>query len=153
MDAHVGNRLRRRREELGLSQTGLAKAAGVPVNRVQRYEIGATRISAGRLYELGEILDVPVAYFFDEAQPELSGPIAQEASLRRRRVGARTSTASVRTAGARRRRRRHFRRGRISTAVAVSLALGFVTLAVIGFLAIGPWDYEPEADIQPIFEQ
>ncbi len=66
VDVHVGARLRRRRTLLGMSQTNLGDAIGVTFQQVQKYEIGANRISASRLFALSRVLDVPVEYFFDE---------------------------------------------------------------------------------------
>ncbi len=66
VDIHVGKRLRIRRSLLGLSQEKLAEAIGLTFQQVQKYEKGANRISAGRLFEFGRILDVPVDYFFDQ---------------------------------------------------------------------------------------
>lgn len=66
VDTHVGARLRLRRTLLGLSQTELAKAVGLTFQQVQKYESGANRISASRLYHIAEALDVPVSFFFDD---------------------------------------------------------------------------------------
>lgn len=66
IDLHVGNRLRTRRTLLGLSQTVLAEAIGLTFQQVQKYERGANRISASRLYDLSQVLGVDMAYFFDE---------------------------------------------------------------------------------------
>ncbi len=65
VDVHVGKRLRQRRTLLGMSQEKLAQAFGVSFQQVQKYERGANRISASRLYLLTKILDVPVTYFFE----------------------------------------------------------------------------------------
>ena len=65
VDVHVGRRLRQRRTLLGMSQEKLAQAFGVSFQQVQKYERGANRISASRLYLLTNILDVPVTYFFE----------------------------------------------------------------------------------------
>ncbi len=66
VDVHVGQRLRVRRSLLGLSQEKLADAIGLTFQQVQKYERGMNRISAGRLYQFSKILDVPVAYFFEQ---------------------------------------------------------------------------------------
>jgi transcriptional regulator with XRE-family HTH domain len=66
IDVHVGNRLRARRTLLGLSQTAVADAMGFSFQQLQKYEHGANRISASRLYDLSHLLDVDIAYFFDE---------------------------------------------------------------------------------------
>jgi transcriptional regulator with XRE-family HTH domain len=66
VDIHVGTRVRQRRTLLGLSQERLATALDLTFQQVQKYERGANRIGAGRLYELARALDVPVTYFFDD---------------------------------------------------------------------------------------
>lgn len=65
VDSHVGQRVRMRRTLLGLSQEKLGEAIGLTFQQVQKYERGSNRISAGTLYRLGQILDVPVSFFFD----------------------------------------------------------------------------------------
>lgn len=66
VDVHVGGRLRLRRTLMGLSQTELARAVGLTFQQVQKYESGANRVSASRLYYISEALDVPVSFFFDD---------------------------------------------------------------------------------------
>lgn len=66
VDVHVGQRLRQRRVLVGLSQEKLARMVGITFQQVQKYERGANRIVASRLYQLAKVLDVPVSYFFDE---------------------------------------------------------------------------------------
>lgn len=66
VDTHVGARLRLRRTLMGLSQTELARSVGLTFQQVQKYESGANRISASRLYHIAEALDVPVSFFFDD---------------------------------------------------------------------------------------
>lgn len=65
VDAHVGQRVRMRRTLLGMSQEKLGEAIGLTFQQVQKYERGSNRISAGTLYRLGQVLDVPVNFFFD----------------------------------------------------------------------------------------
>lgn len=65
VDAHVGQRVRGRRKEMGLSQEKLAKSLGVSFQQVQKYEIGINRVSAGRLWDISGSLDVDIGYFFD----------------------------------------------------------------------------------------
>ena len=65
IDLHLGKRLRRRRRLLGLTQQQLAGAVGVRFQQIQKYECGANRISAARLWSLAEALDVPVGYFYE----------------------------------------------------------------------------------------
>jgi transcriptional regulator with XRE-family HTH domain len=66
IDVHVGARVRLRRTLLGISQVGLAEAIGLTFQQVQKYEKGLNRVSSSRLYELAEMLDVSIPYFFDE---------------------------------------------------------------------------------------
>jgi transcriptional regulator with XRE-family HTH domain len=66
VDIHVGRRLRLRRGMLGISQTQLAQHVGLTFQAIQKYERGENRISASRLHQFARILDVPVAYFFED---------------------------------------------------------------------------------------
>jgi transcriptional regulator with XRE-family HTH domain len=70
IDHHVGARVRERRIMLGLTQQQLADLIGVTYQQALKYERGINRVSAGRLYEIAQVLSVPVGYFFDglEAQ-------------------------------------------------------------------------------------
>ncbi len=72
IDVHVGSRVRLRRTLLGLSQERLGDAIGLTFQQVQKYERGANRIGASRLYELSRVLDVPVSFFFDDIVPEVA---------------------------------------------------------------------------------
>src|SRR5918997_5525271 len=73
-DIAVGARIRVRRTLLGMSQERLADALGLTFQQVQKYERGANRIGAGRLFDLSRALDVPVGYFFEEvAAPDQEG--------------------------------------------------------------------------------
>ena len=65
-DKHVGARLRMRRLMLKMTQEEIAKALGLTFQQVQKYEKGATRISASRLQHLCKILKVPVSFFFED---------------------------------------------------------------------------------------
>ncbi len=66
IDAHVGHRMRQLRESHGLSQGRLGRQLGLTFSQVQKYEKGANRIGAGRLFILARLLDVPVQYFFED---------------------------------------------------------------------------------------
>jgi len=66
VDIHVGSRVRLRRTLLGLSQEKLGDAVGLTFQQIQKYERGANRIGASRLFQLSRILDVPISFFFDE---------------------------------------------------------------------------------------
>ena len=65
IDEHLGRKLRRRRRLLGLTQQQLAVVCGVRFQQIQKYECAANRMSAGRIWQLAKILDVPVGYFFE----------------------------------------------------------------------------------------
>ena len=65
VDAYVGERIRERRAMLGLTQEHLASALSISYQQVQKYETGANRVSAGRLYEIAKKLDVGVSFFFE----------------------------------------------------------------------------------------
>ena len=77
IDLHLGRRLRRRRRLLGLTQQQLANQVGIRFQQIQKYECGANRISAARLWQLAEALESPVSYFYDglaEALESKSAP-------------------------------------------------------------------------------
>ena len=65
IDLHLGKRLRRRRRLLGLTHLQLEGPGGVRFQQIPKYECGANRISAARLWQLSEALEVPVGYFYD----------------------------------------------------------------------------------------
>lgn len=64
VDVHIGQRLRHKRWLLGLTQQHLAEAVGIRFQQIQKYESGANRISAARLWSLAVALDVPVSFFY-----------------------------------------------------------------------------------------
>ena len=74
VDIEVGARIRQRRLLLGINQEALANRLGLSFQQVQKYEMGANRVSASRLSRLADILGVPIAYFF-------GGMVANEAAL------------------------------------------------------------------------
>lgn len=65
VDKHVGKQLKTRRKLLGISQEKLADSVGVTFQQVQKYERGANRVSASRLFSFSKILDVTIDYFYD----------------------------------------------------------------------------------------
>src|ERR1700716_2274295 len=67
IDTHVGSRLRMRRMRLSMSQEKLGDALGITFQQVQKYEKGMNRISASRLQQISNILQVPVAFWFEGA--------------------------------------------------------------------------------------
>lgn len=66
IDVHVGRRVRLRRTLLGMSQEQLGESLNITFQQVQKYERGSNRISASRLWDIAQILDVPVSFFFDD---------------------------------------------------------------------------------------
>ena len=72
VDAHVGRRVKRRRNLLDMSQSALADKIGLTFQQIQKYERGTNRISASRLFELSQVLDVPVSFFFDDMPEEIA---------------------------------------------------------------------------------
>lgn len=79
IDIHVGGRVRFRRMLLGMSQEKLGERLGLTFQQVQKYEKGINRIGASRLFDLSQVLGVPVQFFYDEApggyeQPSSSQP-------------------------------------------------------------------------------
>ena len=88
VDVHVGSRVRLRRTLLGLSQERLGEAVGLTFQQIQKYERGANRIGASRMYDLAHVLDVPVSFFFEEMPDDVKqrdatpvGSPAEEATL------------------------------------------------------------------------
>lgn len=65
VDVHVGKRIRHRRWMVGRTQQQLAETVGIKFQQIQKYETGMNRVSASRLWDIGEALDVPVSYFFE----------------------------------------------------------------------------------------
>src|SRR5262249_58573884 len=66
IDVHVGSRVRLRRTLLGMSQEKLGEAIGLTFQQVQKYERGANRVGASRLFDLSRVLDVPVSFLFED---------------------------------------------------------------------------------------
>ena len=66
IDVHVGSRVRLRRTLLGMSQKKLAMAVSLTFQQIQKYERGANRIGASRLFQFSQVLEVPISFFYDE---------------------------------------------------------------------------------------
>lgn len=82
-DVFVGARIAERRVALGLTQSDLGRALGITFQQVQKYETGANRVSASKLWLTAEFLGLPVNAFFppmddvaEEAAPEAGGPVS-----------------------------------------------------------------------------
>ncbi len=72
VDVHVGGRVRQRRLLLGMTQSDLAEALRLTFQQVQKYERGANRIGASRLFQLSQILDVSIEYFFGDMPADVA---------------------------------------------------------------------------------
>ncbi|MCR9273302.1 MULTISPECIES: helix-turn-helix domain-containing protein [Mameliella] len=70
VDVHVGKRIRHRRWLVGMTQQQLAERVGIKFQQIQEYETGANRVSASRLWDIAEALDVPVSFFFEGIENE-----------------------------------------------------------------------------------
>lgn len=74
VDVHVGKRIRQRRWLIGMTQQTLADMVGIKFQQIQKYETGANRVSASRLWDIGEAMGVPVAFFFEGLKDGSSQP-------------------------------------------------------------------------------
>ena len=73
IDAHVGSRIRLRRNLMGMSQERLGEALGLTFQQIQKYERGVNRVGASRLFDLSRVLDVSISFFFDDMPEPLAG--------------------------------------------------------------------------------
>lgn len=78
IDIHVGSRVRFRRMLLGMSQEKLGEKLGLTFQQVQKYEKGINRIGASRLFDLAQVLGVPVQFFYEEAPVPEARPVATD---------------------------------------------------------------------------
>jgi transcriptional regulator with XRE-family HTH domain len=81
MDRHVGARIRKRRIVLGLTVQQLAELIGVTYQQADKYERGVNRVSAGRLFQIANVLSIPMSHFFEDA-----GSVEQEQMTSRERM-------------------------------------------------------------------
>ena len=65
VDIHVGQRVRQRRWMLGMTQQQLGDGVGIKFQQIQKYETGANRVSASRMWDIANAMDVPVSFFFE----------------------------------------------------------------------------------------
>jgi len=86
VDAYVGGRIRLRRKALKVSQQALAEALGLTFQQVQKYERGANRVSASKLFEIAAFLQTPLSSFFEGLEPTQEG--SEEASAQSAAVHA-----------------------------------------------------------------
>lgn len=72
IDVHVGQRIRLRRNLVGMTQEQLASSVGVTFQQIQKYERGFNRVSASRLYDIGNVLSVPISFFFQDVSAQVA---------------------------------------------------------------------------------
>ncbi len=94
VDDHVGRRVRERRKALGMSQEKLANALGISFQQVQKYEVGHNRVAASRLWDMANILEVKVGYFFEGIPKRTSR--ARKAKPRKRPTAAKAKRTKPR---------------------------------------------------------
>jgi transcriptional regulator with XRE-family HTH domain len=73
IDKHVGDRVKMRRMLLGMSQERLGEQLGLTFQQVQKYEKGVNRIGASRLFDLAQVLGVPIQFFYENIPTAVSG--------------------------------------------------------------------------------
>ncbi|MBE1292111.1 MAG: helix-turn-helix transcriptional regulator [Shimia sp.] len=73
VDVHVGKKIRQRRWLTGMTQQQLAEQVGIKFQQIQKYETGANRVSASRLWDISDALDVPVSFFFEGLETDSDG--------------------------------------------------------------------------------
>ncbi|MCI5038821.1 MULTISPECIES: helix-turn-helix domain-containing protein [Donghicola] len=78
VDVHVGRRIRHRRWMIGMTQQQLAERVGIKFQQIQKYETGANRVSASRLWDIATTLEVPVSFFFEGLEGQ-DAPAADKA--------------------------------------------------------------------------
>src|SRR5215510_15985414 len=81
VDRHVGSRVRMRRKMLAMSQEKLGRALGLSFQQVQKYESGANRIGGSRLQQISQILQVPIAFFFEDSPGASATSESDESAL------------------------------------------------------------------------
>ncbi len=82
IDAYVGAQIKQRRTIVGMSQTELANRLGITFQQVQKYEKGANRVGSSRLYEIAEILGVPIQSFFEGVEEVIQAKNSKKADKR-----------------------------------------------------------------------
>lgn len=75
VDVHVGKRIRHRRWMVGTTQQQLAEKVGIKFQQIQKYETGMNRVSASRLWDIAAALTVPVSFFFERLDAEMSADL------------------------------------------------------------------------------
>jgi transcriptional regulator with XRE-family HTH domain len=88
IDQHVGRRIRQARALRGLSMEKLAQALGISYQQLQKYEVGSNRVSCGRLWMIGKVLDLPIGFFFEGLEGSDGGRDEGESLVSRRAITA-----------------------------------------------------------------
>ena len=78
VDVHVGKRIRHRRWLVGMTQQQLAAKVGIKFQQIQKYATGANRVSASRLWDIADALDVQVSFFFEGMDAAQEGTTADQ---------------------------------------------------------------------------
>ena len=81
VDVHVGKRVRHRRWMVGMTQQQLGDIVGIKFQQIQKYETGMNRISASRLWDIAQALDVSISFFFEGFEGEGAGGTATPATM------------------------------------------------------------------------
>lgn len=81
VDVHVGKRIRQRRWLVGMTQQKLAEAVGIKFQQIQKYETGANRVSASRLWDIADALEVDVSFFFEGIKSDGEENIAKDQTV------------------------------------------------------------------------
>lgn len=81
VDVHVGKRIRHRRWMVGVTQQQLADKVGIKFQQIQKYETGMNRVSASRLWDIADALDVSVSFFFEGLSSEDTAVPAREGDI------------------------------------------------------------------------
>jgi transcriptional regulator with XRE-family HTH domain len=96
IDLHIGQQIRKRRQQMDMSQTILGSRLGITFQQIQKYEKGTNRIGGGRLMQIAELLGVDIKYFYDGApSPATAGTDAGRLSIAGRRETAAQSHDGV----------------------------------------------------------
>lgn len=70
VDVHVGKRIRHRRWMVGMTQQQLGETVGIKFQQIQKYETGMNRVSASRLWDIAQAMEVPISFFFEGVEEE-----------------------------------------------------------------------------------
>lgn len=81
VDVHVGKRIRQRRWLTGMTQQKLAELVGIKFQQIQKYETGANRVSASRLWDIADALEVQVSFFFEGLKEDAAELIEGEGGV------------------------------------------------------------------------